>query len=137
MMNKRADFLILVFGLLLAFCVFSATAYANIVLKVLAGAMALAYALLRVTPALEGHEAVAEAFRGVDYLLIMLGVVSVLCYFFFSAEHKGVLGGVSRVGIIFLMVAFGASFGYTVMSRISLLIGRVEFLLRDWLHLIG
>jgi hypothetical protein len=29
------------------------------------------------------------------------------------------------------MVGFGASFGYTVMSRISLLIGRVGFLI-DW-----
>jgi hypothetical protein len=34
------------------------------------------------------------------------------------------------------MVAFGASFGYTVMGRVSLLIGRTTFLLRDWLHLI-
>ena len=27
------------------------------------------------------------------------------------------------------MVTFGASFGYTVMSRMSLLIGRMDFLL--------
>jgi hypothetical protein len=42
----------------------------------------------------------------------------------------------ARVGTWFLMVAFGASFGYTVMARVSLLISRVQFLLRDWLHLI-
>jgi hypothetical protein len=39
------------------------------------------------------------------------------------------------VGIWVLMVAFGASFGYTVMARISLLIGRVEFLgrwIKSW-----
>jgi hypothetical protein len=30
-------------------------------------------------------------------------------------------------------VSFGASYGYTVMARVSLLIGRVMFLLRDWL----
>jgi hypothetical protein len=35
-----------------------------------------------------------------------------------------------------LMISFGASFGYTVMARISLLIGRLEFLLKDWLHII-
>jgi hypothetical protein len=34
------------------------------------------------------------------------------------------------------MVTFGASFGYTVMARISLLTGRVQYLLRDWLGLI-
>ena len=67
--------------------------------------------------------------------IILLGVVSVLVYFYFSVEHTGVVGGISKVGIYFLMVSFGASFGYTVMARISLLIGRVNFLLEDWLNL--
>ena len=62
--------------------------------------------------------------------LIMLGVICTLVYFFFSKEHKGVTGGISEIGIIFLMIGFGASFGYTVMARVSLLIGRVDFLLQ-------
>lgn len=69
-----------------------------------------------------------------DTLLILAGVVSVLVYFSFSVEHKGAVGAVSRVGIWFLMISFGASFGYTIMARLSLLIGRMTFLLRDWLH---
>ncbi len=69
-------------------------------------------------------------------LSAIIGVVSVLIYFFFSKEHKGPIGAVAKVGIWFLMVAFGASFGYTVMGRVSLLIGRMTFLLRDWLHVI-
>lgn len=68
--------------------------------------------------------------------LILLGFLSVLAYFFFSAPHGGAHGLFARIGIWFLMVAFGASFGYTVMARVSLLIARVQFLLRDWLHLI-
>lgn len=68
-------------------------------------------------------------------LAILVGTVTVLFYFFFSVEHKGPGGAVSRVGIWFLMVSFGASFGYTVMGRVSLLIGRVMFLLHDWLQL--
>ena len=66
----------------------------------------------------------------------IIGVISVLIYFFFSKEHKGALGGVAKLGIWYLMVAFGASFGYTVMGRVSLLIGRISFLLSDWLHII-
>jgi len=31
------------------------------------------------------------------------------------------------------MIAFGAHFGYTVMARLSLLIGRVQFLVDDWI----
>ena len=45
-------------------------------------------------------------------------------------------GKIARVGIFFLMVTFGASFGYTVMSRMSLLIGRMDFLFGDWLGLV-
>lgn len=72
----------------------------------------------------------------VNTLLVLVGVVSVLFYFFFSMEHKGVIGGVSVIGVWFLMIAFGASFGYTVMARMSLLIGRMQFLLKDWLGII-
>ncbi len=72
----------------------------------------------------------------VNNFIVYVGVVATLFYFYFSREHKGALGVVSRVGIIFIMVAFGASFGYTVMARISLLIGRFYFLLHDWLRLI-
>ncbi len=72
-----------------------------------------------------------------DTVLVLVGVVSVLVYFSFSVEHKGVVGGVSRVGIWFLMISFGASFGYTVMARLSLLIGRVSFLLEKWLQVVG
>ena len=74
--------------------------------------------------------------EGLNLAIILVGVVSVLIYFFFSVEHTGVVGRVSRVGIWFLMVSFGASFGYTIMARLSLLIGRVFFLFSDWLHLI-
>jgi len=66
-------------------------------------------------------------------LLLIAGLLCTLIFFFFSKEHKGALGGAARVGIYFLMVSFGASYGYTVMARVSLLIGRVMFLLDNWL----
>ena len=72
----------------------------------------------------------------INSALVLLGLLTVLAYFFFSAPHRGIHGAGARVGIWFLMIAFGASFGYTVMARVSLLISRVQFLLRDWLHLI-
>jgi hypothetical protein len=62
-----------------------------------------------------------------------VGLVTSLLFFYFSREHKGAIGRASRVGVYFLMVSFGAGYGYTVMSRISLLIGRFQFLLFDWL----
>ena len=78
---------------------------------------------------------ITASWDGLNLVLILVGVLSVLIYFFFSVEHTGVVGHASRIGIWFLMVSFGASFGYTVMARLSLLIGRISFLLDDWLHL--
>jgi hypothetical protein len=75
-------------------------------------------------------------FQMVSNLLIILGVIFTLIYFYFSKPHKGALGIAAKIGIWFMMVSFGASFGYTIMARISLLIGRMYFLLHDWLHLI-
>jgi len=73
----------------------------------------------------------------VNSLVIVVGVLSVLVYFFFSAEHKGAVGATSRLGIWFLMVSFGAAFGYTIMGRVSILIGRVNFLLTQVLGIGG
>ncbi|HQH92268.1 MAG TPA: hypothetical protein PLY71_01745 [Candidatus Fermentibacter daniensis] len=66
-------------------------------------------------------------------LILVAGVVCGLVYFFFSKAHKGVVGAAANIGITVLMIAFGASFGYTVMARISLLIGQAQFLIFDWL----
>lgn len=69
-------------------------------------------------------------------VILFIGVLCTLSYFYFSKEHKGILGVSSRIGIVFVMIGFGAAFGYTVMARISLLIGRLQFFLSDWLGII-
>ena len=76
------------------------------------------------------------SFASIDGIIIVLAISTTLIYFFFSKEHKGWFGGTAKVGIWFLMIFFGATFGYTVMSRISLLIGRMQFLLGDFLGII-
>jgi len=89
---------------------------------------------------LEGTIVTPQSFtnfvQGIWSIIILIGVICTLVYFYFSKEHKGVLKPISRLGVIFIMIGFGASFGYTVMARISLLIGRIQFLLGPWLGLI-
>ena len=58
-------------------------------------------------------------------LLIFGGVIAVLSYFFFSLEHRGALKMSGKTGIYFLMITFGSSYGYTVMARVSVFVGRV------------
>ena len=68
-------------------------------------------------------------------LVVVVGLFSTLSYFYFSREHEGIMGRSARVGTYFLMIFFGTTFGYTVMSRVSTFIGRMDFLLSDFLHL--
>jgi hypothetical protein len=70
----------------------------------------------------------------VGSIVIVLGVLTTLIYFYFSKPHTGALGGVAKIGIWFIMISFGAHFGYTVMARVSLLIGRMQFIFVDWLR---
>jgi len=68
--------------------------------------------------------ALLDPASNLNALVLLIGVVSVLFYFFFSVEHIGPVRVAAHTGILFLMIAFGAAFGYTVMARMSLLIGR-------------
>lgn len=71
-------------------------------------------------------------------LVFSIGTLCVLIYFFFSKEQDRVTRRIARVGIYFLMISFGAAFGFTVMGRVALLIGRLNFLILDWIYpLIG
>ena len=61
--------------------------------------------------------------------MILVGVLAVLSYFFFSFERRGFVEEVSRVGLVFMMVYFGAVFG----TWVQIFIGQVEFLGIKWL----
>ena len=89
-----------------------------------------------VDPATPDAPPTFDFWQSVKNIVLLLGILCCLVYFFFSIEHKGAVGHTARVGIFFLMVTFGAAFGYTVMGRIALLAIRLEFLFDDWLWLI-
>tara|TARA_B100000287_G_C20628852_1_gene778948 strand:- start:915 stop:1775 length:861 start_codon:yes stop_codon:yes gene_type:complete len=72
---------------------------------------------------------VVDAFSIISSLVLVIGTICALVYFFFSKQHDGLIGKISKVGIWTLMISFGAAFGYTVMARISLLIGRFDKLI--------
>ena len=77
------------------------------------------------------------SYASVNNIIVALAVITTLSYFFFSREHKGALGTSAKIGVFFMMLFFGATFGYTVMSRVTLLIGRAQFLLGDFLGIIN
>jgi len=77
----------------------------------------------------------ADATATANGIVFVLGVITCLLFFVRGRGTRGIVAVPARVGSAFLMVAFGAAWGFTVMSRVSLLIGRFQFLLFDWLGL--
>lgn len=69
-------------------------------------------------------QAQASAPSAFNHFILIIGVVSVLTYFFFSTTRRGIVGRLGTLGIWFVMVTFGATYGSIVLARISLLIGR-------------
>lgn len=66
-------------------------------------------------------------------VLFILILAAVMTYFFFSFEQKGkTIQTTSKFGRYVLMMSFGALFGSTIMARMSLLIGRMYFLIHDF-----
>ena len=69
-------------------------------------------------------------------IVFVVALLLTMIYFFFSIQPSVPMQKMNRVARMFMMVAFGYSFGSTVMSRVSLFLGRLEFLFIDWLHLL-
>jgi len=68
---------------------------------------------------------------GLDSIIIIVGIITALSFFFFTWEHRGALGVSTKIGRYVLMATFGASYGGTVMARMSLFIGRLRFLFEE------
>ena len=92
--------------------------------------------LIAFTQTQAAQQPVFDLWASLRNIGLVFGVLSCLTYFFFSVEHRGIVGRISRVGIWFLMITFGASFAFTVMGRIALFAARISFLFDDWLWLI-
>lgn len=78
---------------------------------------------------------IALAANNVVFVIVL---VTVMAYFFFSIDHKAKsVKATASLGRWFLMFAFGAMFGATVMARMSLFIGRLDFLTNEWAPIVG
>jgi hypothetical protein len=78
-------------------------------------------------------------------VVALAGTTGVLLHFYFAGSQEGRLGGF-RAGLVrtwgglgrwFIVIAFGAILATTFVSRLSLLIGRIQFLLDSARRLLG
>lgn len=76
--------------------------------------------------------------NSINNIIIVFGVVSVLMFFYFTRKDTNPVFNYSgTLGRYIMMIAFGALFGNAAMGRMSLMIGRLRFLLIEWLGLGG
>ncbi len=74
--------------------------------------------------------------NSINNILLVGGVLVSLIYVFFTLEMRGAVGACAKAGRWVMMIALGAAFGSTVMARVSLFLGRVQFLMTEWLFLV-
>ncbi|HOA70519.1 MAG TPA: hypothetical protein PKL07_01455 [Bacillota bacterium] len=73
----------------------------------------------------------------IDNIIYFFVVVSVLWYFIFTVKKDAGFGKqFSMIGRYALMVAFGSAYGSITMAYLSLIIGQLQIILRDTLHLV-
>lgn len=83
--------------------------------------------------------------NSVNNVVMVVGTASTLAFFLFipMGKHFGNGNGggrfspmsiMSTIGRATMMTAFGSSYGYIVMSRLSYLVARLQFLLGTWLE---
>jgi hypothetical protein len=74
----------------------------------------------------------------VNNWVITITLVAVMTYFFFAFEQQNrVVQGTAKWGRWLLMISFGAIFGQTVMARMALATGRLEFLINAFKQTFG
>lgn len=78
----------------------------------------------------------ADTGEVINAVITLVAVFTVMVYFFYTRPDTRPVRSLSQVGVYFLMIFFGATFGYTAVSRLTLLIGRLEFLLGDFLGIL-
>jgi hypothetical protein len=62
-------------------------------------------------------------------IMVLVFVLTMLSYFFYTVENKGALKTSSTIGRYILYASFGTLFAITYMGRLGLLLGRMETLL--------
>jgi hypothetical protein len=69
--------------------------------------------------------------NSLDNILMVIGTVTAAAYFIFTAQNEGPYKYVNMTGRVFLLAAFGVTYGQTVSFRFELVIGRLVEMLRD------
>ena len=80
----------------------------------------------------------ADPMTAFNNLVVFVCVTSVLSYFLFTmprVSESPPMKALGKIGRYAMMTAFGATFGATIIGRITYLLGRLQFILFQWLQM--
>ena len=75
-----------------------------------------------------------DPFTGLSNLILIVACLTTMFYFFTTFMPTGNLRHVAATGRYSLMILFGAYWGSQLMTRSTMFIGRMSFLILDWLY---
>lgn len=75
-------------------------------------------------------QATVLPFNSLNNIIMILGTITAASYFIFTTQYKGGYKYLNQTGRLFLLVAFGVTYGQTVSFRFELVIGRLVDMLR-------
>jgi hypothetical protein len=74
--------------------------------------------------------------NSITNVVIVVGVITTLSYFFFTFKLTPALRGASEIGKWVIMITCGAAVGNAIMARLSLLISSAQDIFGEWLGII-
>jgi len=93
----------------------------------------LTFRAIIITQFISQLQATVLSLTTVNNIIIFVGVLCTVAFFILTIEPKGLLRHISRIGLWFMMIAFGVSFGGALIGRITYIISAIRFLLFEWL----
>jgi hypothetical protein len=87
------------------------------------------------TIAAQIYQQAASPVNNTDQLIVAIIAIFVLVYFITTFKLGGSIGYITRYGIFPLMFYFGFMWGAMMLSNISLLLSRIQYIIWTWLEI--
>lgn len=81
----------------------------------------------------EGLFEATTAMEMLNAILVLVGTVTVMSYFFFTKEHTGILGISTYIGRGFIMSSIATIWAGDYIWAMSMLAGQLQFLIKEFL----
>ena len=81
----------------------------------------------------EGLFEATTAMALLNAVLVLIGTVTVMSYFFFTKEHTGILGISTYIGRAFIMSSIATIWAGDYIWAMSMLAGQLQFLIKEFL----